>query len=71
MSINATMMDLTPHEQVRALLYTARWEAGIATREFLNDEIEGERWLVWAASNVCDYYYLFFWRCSRNLILRN
>jgi hypothetical protein len=53
MNINPTMMDLTPHEQMRVLLYAARWEAGIATRELMNDEIEGERWLVWAASNVC------------------
>ena len=54
------MMDLTPHEQMRVLLYAARWEAGIATRELMSDEIEGERWLVWAASNVCNFFFLEF-----------
>ena len=61
MSVNASMIDLTAHEQMRVLLYAARWEGGIATRELLNDEIEGERWLVWAASNVCVNIFCILW----------
>ena len=52
MSINPNMLDSSPYEQVCALLYAVRWETSIATRDFLNDDVEGERWLVWAASNV-------------------
>ena len=46
------MADLPPHAQIRALLYAVRWETGIATSDLLLNEVEGERWLVWAASNV-------------------
>ncbi|KNZ75648.1 hypothetical protein J132_02422 [Termitomyces sp. J132] len=40
-----------PHEQLTALKYAVRWEAGISTSDFLKYPVEGERWLVWAAGN--------------------
>ncbi|KAG6878643.1 hypothetical protein C0993_001166 [Termitomyces sp. T159_Od127] len=43
--------DPRPHEQLTALKYAVRWEAGISTSDFLNSPVEGERWLVWAAGN--------------------
>ncbi|KAG6862432.1 hypothetical protein C0995_011872 [Termitomyces sp. Mi166 len=43
--------DPRPHEQLVALKYAVRWEAGISASDFLNYPVEGERWLVWAAGN--------------------
>lgn len=57
MSVNSSMMNLSAYEQMRVLLYATRWESGITTRDLLNDEMEGERWLVWAASNVCVFIF--------------
>lgn len=37
---------------VTALAYTMRWDTGITKQEFLSRELEGERWLVWAAGSV-------------------
>ena len=51
-TIHPNMTDLPPLAQIRALLYAVRWEAGISTQDFLSGTLEGERWLVWAASNV-------------------
>jgi len=38
--------------QTQALTYAVRWETGISPQDFTNDVLEGERWLVWAASSV-------------------
>jgi hypothetical protein len=38
--------------QLRAVTYAVRWEA---SAEFLTSPLEGDRWLVWAASSVRDY----------------
>ncbi|KAF9527818.1 ER-golgi trafficking TRAPP I complex 85 kDa subunit-domain-containing protein [Crepidotus variabilis] len=47
-----TMMDLPPAAQLRAMVYAVRWEAGIKTQDLVREDVEGERWLVWAASNA-------------------
>ena len=39
--------------QLQALLYAVRWDIGITSEDFLGNILEGERWLVWAAGNVC------------------
>lgn len=62
------MADLPPHAQIRALLYAVRWEAGIPTSDFLSNEVEGERWLVWAASNVCATFVLICDTVNANLV---
>jgi hypothetical protein len=46
-------LDPRPQEQLTALKYAVRWEAGISSSDFLNYPLEGERWLVWAAGHVC------------------
>jgi len=46
------MTELPPHAQLRSLLYAVRWEASIDPRDWLSEDLEGERWLVWAAGNV-------------------
>ncbi|KAG6911541.1 hypothetical protein DXG01_011843 [Tephrocybe rancida] len=43
--------DSRPQEQLTALKYAVRWEAGISTSDFLNYPLEGDRWLVLAAGN--------------------
>ena len=37
--------------QLRAVTYAVRWEA---SANFLTSPLEGDRWLVWAASSVRD-----------------
>ena len=37
---------------VTALAYTVCWDVGITKQDFLSRELEGERWLVWAAGSV-------------------
>ena len=37
---------------ITALAYTVRWDLGITKQDFLGKELEGERWLIWAAGSV-------------------
>ena len=47
-----TTFEVPALAQYRALVYAARWETGIDRQEFLGPVLEGERWLVKAASSV-------------------
>ncbi|KAH9858208.1 ER-golgi trafficking TRAPP I complex 85 kDa subunit-domain-containing protein [Lenzites betulinus] len=50
--IAATPYEVPAHAQLRALAYAVRWETGIDRQEFLGSTLEGERWLVKAASSA-------------------
>ncbi|XP_006454644.1 hypothetical protein AGABI2DRAFT_182617 [Agaricus bisporus var. bisporus H97] len=49
--IYAGNQELSPQALSRALIQAVRWETGIPTQEFVNNVLEGERWLAWAAGN--------------------
>ena len=52
--IRTPQSDLSALSQLRALVYAVRWESSITSSDFLSSVLEGDKWLVWAASSVSD-----------------
>jgi hypothetical protein len=55
-----TALNVQSPEQalLRSLLHIVRWEIGIGYPEFMSNDLEGEKWLAWAAGNVCLTFFI-------------
>jgi trafficking protein particle complex subunit 8 len=51
-NLSSQSTDPLASEQLAALKFAIRWESGISSQEFINQPLEGDKWLVQAAGKV-------------------
>lgn len=49
--------------QYRGLTYAIRWQSGMLLSDFLDNQVDGDRWLSWAAGTVSSATQFIFVRC--------